>query len=184
MYTLKLALLEWSESISDGKIGFSMLKNHPVQIFGAIGAISGVWQHIVIFAWWHVHVTSRGSTYYNIFYRRNCSSNFRYQNKEINYGILIKYARDDIAWKLFWNSVTMEENKIQIFDVEFNGAWIENHLRVSSSKILNICCQTPLVALIAPKICTEWFFNMLNPNLPSELLSYYSSNTSFNIYEL
>ena len=42
-----------------------------------------------------------------------------------------------------------------------------------------ICCQTPLVAPIAPKICTGGFFNMLNPNLPSDLLSDYSSNTSF-----
>ena len=25
-----------------------------------------------------------------------------------------------------------------------------------------ICCQTPLVAPIAPKICTGGFFNMLN----------------------
>ena len=29
--------------------------------------------------------------------------------------ILIKYERDDIAWKLFQNDVTMKENKIQIF---------------------------------------------------------------------
>ena len=43
-----------------------------------------------------------------------------------------------------------------------------------------ICYQTPPVAPIAPKICTWRFFNMLNPNLPSDLLSDYSSNTSFN----
>ena len=43
-----------------------------------------------------------------------------------------------------------------------------------------ICCQTPLVAPIALKICTWGFFSMLNPNLPSDLLSEYSSNTSFN----
>ena len=42
-------------------------------------------------------------------------SNFRYQNKEINYRILIKYGRDDITCKLFRNNVTMKENKIQIF---------------------------------------------------------------------
>ena len=42
-----------------------------------------------------------------------------------------------------------------------------------------ICCQTPLVAPIASKICTEGFLNMLNPNLPSDLLSDHSSNTSF-----
>ena len=48
---LKLVLLEWSESEYDGKFGFSML-----QIFWAIGATSGVWQHFSIFAWWHVQV--------------------------------------------------------------------------------------------------------------------------------
>ena len=40
--TLKLVLLEWSESKSDGKFGFSMSKNPPVYVFGAIGAASGV----------------------------------------------------------------------------------------------------------------------------------------------
>ena len=39
---LKLVLLEWSESKYDGKFGFSMLKNPFVQIFGEIGAISGI----------------------------------------------------------------------------------------------------------------------------------------------
>ena len=43
-----------------------------------------------------------------------------------------------------------------------------------------ICCQTPLVAPIAPKICTGGFFNMLNPNLPSVLNFDHSRNTSFN----
>ena len=47
---LKLVLLEWSERKSDCKFGFSMVKNPPVLIFGAIGATSGVSQHIVIFA--------------------------------------------------------------------------------------------------------------------------------------
>ena len=42
-----------------------------------------------------------------------------------------------------------------------------------------ICCQTPLVAPIAPKICTGRFFNIMNPNLPSDLLSDHSRNTSF-----
>ena len=37
------------------------------------------------------------------------------------------------------------------------------------------CCQTPLVAPMAQKIC-----KMLNPNLPSYSLSDHSSNTSFN----
>ena len=41
-FFLKLVLLEWSESKSDGKFGFSMLKNPYVQIFRAIGATSGV----------------------------------------------------------------------------------------------------------------------------------------------
>ena len=41
------------------------------------------------------------------------------------------------------------------------------------------CCQTPLVAPIAPKICSGEFFNMLNPSLPSDLLSDHYWNTSF-----
>ena len=44
-----------------------------------------------------------------------------------------------------------------------------------------ICCQTPLVAPIAPKICTGVLFNMLNPNLPSDFDSNYTINTSFKI---
>ena len=44
-----------------------------------------------------------------------------------------------------------------------------------------ICCQTQLVTLISPKNYTGWFVNMLNPNLPSDLLSNYSSNTSFKL---
>ena len=76
---LKLVLLEWSESKSDWEFGFSMLNNHPVQIFGAIGATSDVWQHVVTFAWWHMQVILRGSTYYNIYYRRNFRQQFPVQ---------------------------------------------------------------------------------------------------------
>ena len=32
----------------------------------------------------------------------------------------------------------MKENEIQNFYIEFNGAWIENHVRVSSTKNLNM----------------------------------------------
>ena len=35
---------------------------------------------------------------------------------------------------------------------------------------IEICCQTPLGAPIIPKIYTGGFFDMLNPNLPSDLL--------------
>ena len=48
--------------------------------------------------------------------------------------------------------------------------------------VLKITCNmqlTPLVATIAPKICTGGFFNMLDPNLPLDLLSDHSRNTSF-----
>ena len=43
-----------------------------------------------------------------------------------------------------------------------------------------ICCQIPLVAQIASKICAEGFFSMLNPNLQSYLFFDHSSNTSYN----
>ena len=39
-----------------------------VLIFVAIGVTSSVWQHIVIFAWWHVYEILRSSTY-KIYYR-------------------------------------------------------------------------------------------------------------------
>ena len=42
-----------------------------------------------------------------------------------------------------------------------------------------ICCQMPLVAPIASEIAQGGFLNMLNPNLPSDLLSDHSINTSF-----
>ena len=45
---------------------------------------------------------------------------------------------------------------------------------------IEICYQTPLAAPIAPKFTQGGFFDMLNPNLPSDLLSDHSSNTSFN----
>ena len=44
---------------------------------------------------------------------------------------------------------------------------------------ITICCQTPPNTPISPKICTRGFFNMLNPNLLSDLLSDHPSNTSF-----
>ena len=100
----------------------------------------------------------------------------------MNYRILIKCARDDIARKLSKNNVTMKEIKIQNFYVEHNGAWIENHLYVSSSSSKNCnMLSNDLVAPIAQKICTGRFFNMLNPKLPSVLNSDHSRNTSFNI---
>ena len=49
---------------------------------------------------------------------------------------------------------------------------------------ITICCQTPLVTPIALKICTVGFFNMLNPNLQSDLFSDHSSNTSFKVLKL
>ena len=59
-------------------------------------------------------------------------SNFRYQNQKINYRLLIKCERDDIAWKISKKNVTMKENKIQNFYIEYNGAWIENHLHAGA----------------------------------------------------
>ena len=103
-------------------------------------------------------------------------SNFWYQNKEINYRILIKYARDDIAWKLFRNNVTMKENKIQIFK-----SLMEPELKITCTchqAKIERCCQTSMVAPIAQKNCTGRLFNILNPNLPSDLLADHSGNTS------
>ena len=47
-----------------------------------------------------------------------------------------------------------------------------------------VCCQTPLVAPITPKICTGVLFNIVNPNFQSDLLSGNSRNTSFKLSNL
>ena len=39
--------------------------------------------------------------------------NFRHQNKEINFKILIKYARDNVGWNHFRDNLIMKENEIQ-----------------------------------------------------------------------
>ena len=45
---------------------------------------------------------------------------------------------------------------------------------------ITICCQTPLVAPIALKICRVEVSTWLNPDVQSDLLSDHSRNTSFN----
>ena len=40
----------------------------------------------------------------------NLCSKLRYHDREINYRILINYARDDIAEEFFRNNVKMEKN--------------------------------------------------------------------------
>ena len=43
--------------------------------------------------------------------------------------------RDDInCIKVFRNNVKMKEDNNYSFFIEFNSAWVENHLNVSSSK--------------------------------------------------
>ena len=42
--------------------------------------------------------------------------------------------KDDYAEEVFWNNLKIIENKIQLFYIEFNGAWVENHLHMSSSE--------------------------------------------------
>ena len=76
----------------------------------------------------------------------------------------------------FQNNVKMKENKIQFFYIDLNGAWIRNHLHMSSSAM---CCQMPHVIPIALKINAVRVFNMLNPNVQSDLLSDHSRHTSF-----
>ena len=108
-------------------------------------------------------------------------SNLRYQVKKNNYRILTSYVRDDIVEEFVGNGMQMEKNKIQCFlyslDWQCNGAWVENHLQYHQA-IIAICCQTPLVFLIDPEICTGGFFNMLNPNLLSDFLLDHCTNTS------
>ena len=177
-FALKLVLLEWSEGKSDCKFGFSMLKNPLRKILGQLGQ-PVVLDSTLLFSlddtcmWFREAAPIITHTTGVIL-----SSNFWYQDKEINRRISIKYGRDNIAWKLFQDYVTMKENNIQNFRIEFNGAWIENNLRVSSCKNLHMLSNATGCPNCS-KICSAGFFNMLNPNLPSDLLADYSSNKSF-----
>ena len=50
--------------------------------------------------------------------------------------------------------VKKKEIKIQCFQTDFNGAWVENHLHMSSSDQIAICHQMSLLVVpIAPKTC-------------------------------
>ena len=86
--------------------------------------------------------------------------NSRYKNKEINYRILIKYARDDIAWKLFQNNVTMRENKIQNF---FLWSLMERGLKITctchQAKIA-ICCLEKMHSIPIME-CVVWLLQYL-----------------------
>ena len=63
------------------------------------------------------------------------------------------------------------------------GAGIVNHLHMSSSKNRSMLSNTTGCHWVQ-KICTGGFFNMLNPNFPSDLNSDYSRNTRFNCYSI
>ena len=58
------------------------------------------------------------------------------------------------------------------------GAASQNRMHVSSSENYNMLSNVTGYP-ITLKICTGGFFYMLNPNLPSDLFSDNSSNTSF-----
>ena len=87
--------------------------------------------------------------------------------------------RDDIAEEFFRNNVKMEKNKIQFFYIEFNGAWVEIHLRVSSSE--------NYITLSDATGCPDWSKNLdrgvfqhaESANLLSDLLPDHSSYKSF-----
>ena len=76
----------------------------------------------------------------------------------------------------FQNNVKMKEDKIQFFYIDLYGAWIRKRLHMSSRAM---CCQTPHVIPIDLKINAVRVFNMLNPNVQSDLLSDHSRHTSF-----
>ena len=64
----------------------------------------------------------------------------------------------------------MVENKIQFFYIEFNCTWVEIHLHVSSSKMRNMLSNDDGWHDCFKKYA-HGVFNMLNPNLQSDLLS-------------
>ena len=62
---------------ADCKLGISILKTPCAStIFGAVGQPLTLHSITSIFAWWHVNVIVRGSTYLNIYYRDNFRQKF------------------------------------------------------------------------------------------------------------
>ena len=72
-----------------------------------------------------MHVILSGSTNYIIYYRdrHNFRQYLRYQDKEINYRILISYVTDDIVLEFVENDMQIEENKIQCFLYRLGVQW-------------------------------------------------------------
>ena len=101
LFCLKLVLLECSDSKSDCEFWFSMLKNLQMQIFEAIRTTRGVWQHIGIFAWWHVQVIFNPSTI--IKYKRDkfYFPPFSRKLKQIFYVIMSYTYLINILWFLY-----------------------------------------------------------------------------------
>ena len=60
-----------------------------------------------------------------------------------------------------------------------HGNFIENHLHVSSNKNRNMLSNATGCPDFSKNLHGGSVFDMLNPNLPSDLLSDHSSNTSF-----
>ena len=111
-------------------------------------------------------------------------SNFRYQIQEVNYRMLIKCARENILHRNLFE-IMSQWNKIKFKTIIYSLMELELKIPCACHQAkIAICCQKPLVAPIAPKICTGEFFSILNPNLPSDLLSDHSSNASFKVYSL
>ena len=115
--------------------------------------------------------------HHDIYWWRNFRQQFPVQNKVINYRILIKYIRDHIAWKIFRNNVKIKR-KIQISCIVLNGAWIENHLHVSSSENRSML-STPTGYPVYSENLHKRVFQCAESKLQSDLLSDHTRHTSF-----
>ena len=148
------------------------VEKHPVKICGSIGATSGVWQHIVILGTCMWFLEPAPIKTYNT--GVILGSDFWYlMNKEINYRILINYAREDIAWKLFQNNVTIKESRIQIFYTAFMGgilvfweSWRNHVVNCEEMKLwtilgLNVKMKTE-ESKILPIMKVKWENTVLN----------------------
>ena len=153
-----------------------MLKNPDVQIFGAIGANSDIWQHIATFAWWHVQVIFNSSSIKLWYKNLNCiffTLSRYFEKGSLQYHLA--YFINSYNWFLYFGTRNCCI-KLLLEYMLLSGLPLKVTCTCHRAKII-ICCQTQLVAPIAPKICVGGSLNMLNPNLASDLLSGHSRNT-------
>ena len=119
-----------------------MLNNPPVQNFGAWRATSGIWQHITVFAWWHMQVIFNPSTIklhiknwilFSYLFHIITKKSFSDISPHIVNNIL---SSINLSW--YWKSLP----KIMPVVCVIMSAASQNHIHVSSSVKRNTLSNT------------------------------------------